>query len=164
MGIVSFVVLLICHTCTITAVISFLSFGFFFAVCLWCICTVIASTFIYTSFSASMRAYMLFFPVTTISRIIAAYFHRLYRCSTISCLNSKSLHTSCILIGLQYPSGKWFPSIHIPNALLKNSSCGPDTAIDGPVPSRKYCGWPNILDDLVLMNLSTMTPLASSQA
>ena len=42
---------------------------------------------------------------------------------------------------------------------LKKSSCGPDTAIDGPGPSRKYIGCPKIVYAIGLMNLSTMSPL-----
>ena len=44
-------------------------------------------------------------------------------------------------------------------ALLKNTSCGPETAIDGPVPHNEYTRCPNIFDALGLMNLSTMDPL-----
>ena len=43
---------------------------------------------------------------------------------------------------------------------MKNSSCGPETAIDGPGPSNEYTGWPNIVDDIGLMNIYTMDPLA----
>ena len=38
--------------------------------------------------------------------------------------------------------------------------CGTETAIDGPGPSSEYTGWQNIVDDLGLMNLSTISPLA----
>ena len=54
---------------------------------------------------------------------------------------------------------KFFPPIHKAKALLKNSSCGPDTEIDGPGSSSKYTGCPNIFDALSLMKLSTMDPL-----
>ena len=49
-------------------------------------------------------------------------------------------------------------------ALLKNTSCGPETAIDGPVPHNEYTGRRNIVDNLGLMNLSTLDPLAFPQA
>ena len=49
-------------------------------------------------------------------------------------------------------------------ALLKNTSCGPETAIDGPVPHNEYTRCPNIFDALGLMNLSTMDPLVLTRA
>ena len=49
--------------------------------------------------------------------------------------------------------------IHIPKALLKNYSCGPDNEIDVPGPSIEYDRWPNIFDALGLINLSTADPL-----
>ena len=48
-------------------------------------------------------------------------------------------------------------------APFQNPSCGPDTKIDGPGQSRKYTGFPNIVDALSLMNLSTMAPLVFPQ-
>ena len=96
-----------------------LIFQIFFSVCLWCICTGIASTFISASFSASMRSYMPFFKATTLSRIISNSCHVIYSCSTLFCLGPKALHTLCILIGLQHLSEKLFPPIHIPKSLLK---------------------------------------------
>ena len=74
-------------------------------------------------------------------------------------LNPTAHHTSFILIYIQHPSEKLFPPIHKAKSLLKNSSCGPDTAINGPGPSSEYTGCPNIVDALVLINLSTMAPL-----
>ena len=49
-------------------------------------------------------------------------------------------------------------------ALLKNSSCDTDTAIDGPGPSIQYHGCPNIFDAIVLMKLFTMAPLVLPRA
>ena len=49
--------------------------------------------------------------------------------------------------------------MHIPKQMLKNSSCGPETEIDGPRPSREYSVWTNISNALCLMKLSTMAPL-----
>ena len=98
------------------------------------------------------------FPGTTISFLIATSYRRIDSCSTLSCLNPKSLHISCILIGLQQPSEKCFPPIHIAKALLKNSPCGPDTAIDRPGTSSEYTRCPNIVYSLGLMKLSTMDP------
>ena len=83
---------------------------------------------------------------------------------TLSCLNTKSLHTSCILIGLYHPTEKCFPPIHKARALLKKASCGPDTAIDVSGPSIEYTGRSKIVDALGLMNLSTMDPLVLPQA
>ena len=152
-------ILLICPACIITVGISPLSCSCFVAVCLWCICTEIPPAFIYASFIASMRDGMPFFPGTTLAHLIATSYCRLEIRSTIICFNPKALHTLCILIGLQHPSEICFPSIHIPNALLKNSSCGPGTSINGPRPSRKYAGWKNIVDALGFMNLYTMDTL-----
>ena len=98
------------------------------------------------------------FPGTNISFLIATSYRRIDSCSTLSCLNPKSLHISCILIGLQQPSEKCFPPIHIAKALLKNSPCGPDTAIDRPGTSSEYTRCPNIVYSLGLMKLSTMDP------
>ena len=104
------------------------------------------------------------FPGTTLVSLIDTSCRRIYSCSTLSCLNTKALHTSCILIGIQHPSGKCFPPIHIKKALLENSSYGPKTAIDGSGPSNEYTGWPNIVYDLVLMNFYTMDPLLFPRA
>ena len=71
MGRDSVVVLLICLVCTITMGVSLLSFRFYVSVCSWYICTGIASTFIYASFSASMRAAMPCFLGTNLARLIA---------------------------------------------------------------------------------------------
>ena len=157
-------VLLIYLVFKITVGVSLLSFSFSVSVCSWCICTDIASTFISASFSASMRYDMPCFPGTTLACLIATSCHRLDSCSTMSCLNRKTLHTYCILIGIQKPSEECFPPIHILKAQLKNSSCRPDTAIDGPGPFREYTGCPNIVDDLYFMNFSTMDPLVLPRA
>ena len=149
----------ICPACTITICVSFLSFGCCDSVCPWFICNGIASEFISASFSASMRAAMPCFPGTNFPRLIAISCRRLDSYSILCCLSPKSLHTSCILIGLQQQSETCFPPIHIPNVLVKNSSCGPETAIYGPGPSSEYTGYPNIVDALGLMNLSTMEPI-----
>ena len=61
-------------------------------------------------------------------------------------------------------SEKLFPPIHISKALLENSICGPYTATDGPVQSRKYTECPKIVDALGLMNVSTMNPLVFPRA
>ena len=128
------------------------------------ICTVIASSFTFPSFIYSMRSDIPCFPGTTLARIIATSCLRLDSCSALSCLNPLALHTSCILIFLQHPSEKFFPLIYKEKALLKNSTCGPDTAIDGPGPSSKHTGCPNIVVNLGLMNLSTMAPLMFPRA
>ena len=100
------------------------------------------------------------FPGTTIARLIDISCRRIDSCSTLIYLSINSLYTSCILIGLQNPYENCFPPIHIPKTLLKTSSCGPDTQIDGPGSSRKYYGWKTIVDALSLINLSTIDPLA----
>ena len=43
--------------------------------------------------------------------------------------------------------------------MLKNSSCGPETVINGSYPCSEYSGWENIVDAIGLLNLSTMDPL-----
>ena len=104
------------------------------------------------------------FPGTTLACLIANYFHRLYRCSTNFCLSPISLHTLCILIGLQLPPDKCFPPIQIPKELLKSSARGTDTTINVPVTPRDYVIWPNIVDDIGFMNLSMMSPLVFPRA
>ena len=47
---------------------------------------------------------------------------------------------------------------------VENSSCGPDTEINGSGPSIKYYGWPKIVDAIGLMNLSTMDSLELPRA
>ena len=126
-------------------------------------CTGIASAFNFASFSASMRADMPSFPGTTIAHLIANSCHRPDSYSTLSCLNHKALHNVCILIGLHQPYEK-IMCIHKTKALLRKYSCGSCTAIDGPGPSRKYTGCPNIFHALGLMNLSKMDPLMLPQA
>ena len=103
------------------------------------------------------------FPDTTLARLIATSCHRLDSCYTIICLNPKDIHNSYSLIGLQQPPEKRFPPIHILKSLLKNPSCAPETAIYGHGPSNEYIGWPNIVDDIDFMNLSTMDPLVLPQ-
>ena len=99
------------------------------------------------------------FPGTTLSRIIAISCRRLASCSTLCRLNPNALYTTCIIIDLQQPSQECFPTIHTPKAMLKNSSCGPDTAIDGPGPSIKYTGCTKCFDALGLMKLPKIAPL-----
>ena len=106
-----------------------------------------------------MRSDIPYFPGTTLAHLVAAYCRRLESCSTLSCLSHKPPHTSCILTGLHHLSERCLPPIHLPKSPLKNSLCGPDTAIDGPGPSRKYSGWPNIVHAIGLMNLFKMAPL-----
>ena len=60
-----------------------------------------------------------------------------------------ALHTSYILIVLK----------HILNLLLNNFFCGPVTTMYVPGPSIDYAGWPNIVEDLGLIKLSTTDPL-----
>ena len=132
----------------------------FVSVCPWCICNVIASNFIFYPFSDSMRNEMVCFKGKTLSHIIYNSFHRLGSSYTICCLSPRALHNSWILIGLQLPPEKYFTPIHITKTLSRNSSCGPDTTIDGPGPSREYSGWKKIVDALGLMNLPMMDPLA----
>ena len=157
-------VLLTCHVCTITVGVSLLCFRCCVYVCPRCICNGIASAFVSASFSASMRAAVPYFPGTTFPRLIVTSCIIIDICSTIFCLSHKSLHTSCILIGMKQPSKKCFLPIHMQKLVLKNSSCGPETAIDGPGTSNEYIGWPNIVDAIGLMNLSTMYPLVLSRA
>ena len=120
--------------------------------------------FIFASFSSIVRADMPCFPVTTLSRLIDTSCCRIDSCSDLICLNPKAIHTSYIIIGLQHPYEKCLPPIHKAKALLKISSCGPDTTIDVPGPSSKYGGCPNIFYALGLMNLSTMAPLVFPRA
>ena len=103
------------------------------------------------------------FSGTNLVCLIAALCLRTDRYSTIYCRSPNTLNNLCILVGLQHPTKKCFPSIHIPKALLKNSSCGPETAIDDPGPSIEYAWWPNIAEDLNLENLSMMALLDLSQ-
>ena len=67
----SVVVSLICPTCTITVGVSLLYFSCCVSVYHWCICTGIASDFIYSYFDAIMRDAMPCFPVTTPARLIS---------------------------------------------------------------------------------------------
>ena len=103
------------------------------------------------------------FISTTLVRLIATSCHRLDSCSTLFCLSPKALHNFCILIVLQRPYEK-NPPINIPKSLLKNSSCGHETAIYGPVSYIEYSGWPNIVDDIGLIKLSEIDSLALPQA
>ena len=113
---------LICPAWTINVGVSPLYFSCFFAVCPWCIYNGIASAFIYISFSASMRDAMKFFTGTNHERLMTNLFHRLGICSTICCLSSKGLHTSCILIALHLSSEKCF--LPIPNNCWKTPHVG----------------------------------------
>ena len=83
MGIVSVVILLICPACTVPVVIPTLALGFLVAVCLWYICTGIASAFIYASFSASIRSDMPFFSGTYLARLIDTSCRRIEICYTM---------------------------------------------------------------------------------
>ena len=103
------------------------------------------------------------FPGTTLVCLVSTCCRRLDNYSTLFCLSPIYIHTSCIPIGLQHPYEKWFPPIHTPKALLKNSSYGPETTIDGPGASIEYSRWPDIIYALGLMNLSTMDLLAIPQ-
>ena len=127
MGRHSVIFSLICPAFTINLGVSYLSVIYFVTVFTWHICTGIASDFVSAYFSASMRADMPCFPGTTLSRIIAISCRRLASCSTLCRLNPNALYTTCIIIDLQQPSQECFPTIHTPKAMLKNSSCGPDT-------------------------------------
>ena len=115
-----------------------------------------------TSFGAIMRADMPYFPGTTISHIIAISCRRLDICSNICCLIPRALHILWILIGLKHPSEKFFPPSYIPKALFKNSSCGPDTAINWTWTIQrifwvdKHCWW--YRSDEPLHNGSTCVP------
>ena len=104
------------------------------------------------------------FPGTTLARLVATYCRSINSCSTLFYLSTKALHTSCIMIGLHQPSETFFTPIHIPNTLLKKSSCGPETAIYGPITSSEYTGCTQIVHALGLMDLSTMAPLVLSRA
>ena len=128
-------------------VVSLLYFSCCVYVCLCCIWTYISSEFISSSFSASMRSTMPYFPGTTLDHLIDTSCRMLDICSTLICLNLNSFHTSCILIGIQQPSEKFFPPIHIPRVLLKNPHVvlrPPLTALAHPM---------NILGDQILLML-----------
>ena len=153
-----FVFSLIYPMCTITVSASSLYFSCCVYVYPWYICTSIASAFIYASFSAIMRSSMLYFTGTTLARIIYIPRHRLENCSTLCCLSPKYLHTLCVLIGLYHSIEKYFPPIHILKALLKNSSCGTEIKIDGPVLPREHTGWTTIVDAIGLIKLYNMAP------
>ena len=71
------------------------------SVCPWCICTGIASAFIYASFSASMRADMPCFTGTNLACLVATSCYSLDSCSTLICLNPNAFHTLYILF--QFP-------------------------------------------------------------
>ena len=157
-GIHSVVVPLIFSTRIITVGVSSLSFRCCVAVCPWCISTDIASSFISNFFSANKRADLSCFSGTNIACLISSLCIRVHICPNLFWIIHKALHTLCILISLQQQPEKYFPPIHIPKASLKNSSCGPEIAIDGPGTSRKYTGWPKIVDVLGLIKLPTMAP------
>ena len=91
------------------------------------------------------------FTGTPLVRLIYSSYRRIESCSNLICLSPRSFHISRILIGLQHPSEKHFLPIHIPKVLLKNSSCVPETEINGPGPYSEYYGCPNIVDALGLM-------------
>ena len=137
---------------------SLLYFGYFVAVYPWCICTSIYHTFIYAHFSSNMRASMSCFPGTTLYRLIDTSCRSIDICYNILLISTKSLHTLCILIGMQHPH-KLFLPIHIPKQLLKNSSCGTEASISSPGPSRKYFGWKKIVQAIDIINLYKMAPL-----
>ena len=104
-----------------------------------------------------MRADIPCFTGTTISHHIATSCCILDNCSTLCCLNPKNLYSFCILIGLKHPS-EIFPNHPYPESTVEKSSCGPEIAIVVPGPSSEYTEWPNIVDDLGLMNLSIIVP------
>ena len=100
----SFVVSLICPTCTITVVISTLYLIFNKNLYLWCICNGTSSAFISTYLSASMRSDMPCFQITTIDSLIDISCRIIDSCYTLCCLSHNYLHTLCIRIDLQHPS------------------------------------------------------------
>ena len=61
-------------------------------------------------------------------------------------------------------SPNWYKTYtHTPKAPFKNSSCGTDDAIDVPGPYREYAVQKNVVEDLILINISKMVPLSSPQ-
>ena len=59
---------------------------------------------------------------------------------------------------------KIFSTYLYPGKTFKNSSCRPDDAIGSPGLYREYYGYPKIVDDIGLINLSTMNPLPPPQS
>ena len=114
----SVVVLLICSLCTINVGVLYLYLICFVSFWPWSICTGIACTFIFTSFSSRIRDSIPCFPYTTLAYLISKSCHRLDRFTTIFFLSIKALHTSCTQIGMHNPYAK-NPPIHIPNHYWK---------------------------------------------
>ena len=102
---------------------------------------------------------MPFFSGNTISYLMATSFWSLDICYNMYCLSTTTSHTSIILIGLNNPSNRLFWPTIFKNTFEK-SLCGPCTTIKGPVPSRDYDEWINIVDYLGLINISKMAPLS----
>ena len=116
------------------------------------------SSFIYSSFSANTRASVTCFLGTTLTGIITTLWCRLDICSLYSSLFlwTSILFSSLLVFRIHLEK----PLIHIPKSLLQNSSCETDTEIEGPGSSSKYYRWPKNVEDLGLLDLSTMDPLA----
>ena len=157
-------VLLIYPPCIINVGVSLLSFSCCVSIFPCCICNSMYFYFIYTSFSDGVRSSILCFLGTTLACLMDTSCLRLGSRYTLSLLNPKDLYTSCILIGINHPSKKLFPPIHKAKVPLKNYSCVPDTAIDGPGTSIKYTECPKIVDALGLMKIYTMDQLVLPQA
>ena len=97
----SVVVLLIWPACTITMVVSPLSFGFLVDVCPWWICTCIASVLIYASFSANMRADMpcftgTNFPISYLPSSAGLTYVPLYAVSVLDTFTIHAYLLACI--------------------------------------------------------------------
>ena len=132
-------------------------------VCPWFICAGIDSALIYASFRSNTWSALPCCPGTTIAHLITNLCRRIDICSTICWLSPRSLRTSFILIDMQLPSENKFTYSH-PKITVENSLCWTDTEINGPISSRKYVGWPNIVESISLINLSTMDQFAFPRA
>ena len=53
-----------------------------------------------------------------------------------------------------------FSTYPYPKTTVGKSSCGPDTAINGTVPSIYYAYWPNIAESLATIKIYTMSLFA----
>ena len=154
----SLVVLLICLVCIITMV-------FVVIFLLFCCDHPLVDMYWYI---LRLYLFLLYFqhesrnsilPGTTLAPLIDTACYRLGCCYTLLCLSNKTLHTLCILIGMQHPYDKCFSPIHIPKSLLEKSSCGTNTETNCPGPSIEYSGSTTTVETLGLINLSIVYPL-----
>ena len=54
----------------------------------------------------------------------------------------------------------FFPPVNIQKTLTEKSSCGTDADINGPGPYRYYNSYPDIVEDMSLIIIYKMPPLA----